>query len=74
MEIGFAWTACATAGQPPQGGLTLAAERERRPKLAPRSGRRAKGMKMVALEARHGPARPVVRRWLASFLIDMVFR
>lgn len=72
MEIGFAWTACATAGQPPQGGLTVACDVGRRP--APRSGRRAKTMKMVALEARQGPARPVVKRWLASFLIDMVFR
>lgn len=40
----------------------------------PRSGRRHKQLKMVALEARHGPARPVVRRWLASFLIEMIFR
>lgn len=47
----------------------MACERTRR--VAPRSGRHAKSLKMTSLEARHGPARPVVRRWLASFLIDM---
>ncbi|MEA3201196.1 MAG: hypothetical protein QOE90_2624 [Thermoplasmata archaeon] len=41
---------------------------------APRSGRKHKALKMTALEARHGPARPIVRRWLASFLIEMVLR
>jgi hypothetical protein len=41
---------------------------------APRSGRQRKQLKMTALHARHGPARPIVRRWLASFLIDMVLR
>ena len=50
----------------------MAAERARR--VAPRSGSRTKHLKMTALEARHGPARPVVRRWLASFLVDMVLR
>lgn len=49
----------------------MACERTRVP---PKSGRVAKKHKMVALEARHGPARPVVRRWLASFLVDMIFR
>lgn len=47
----------------------MACERTRR--VAPRSGRHAKTLKMTALEARHGPARPAVRRWLASFLVDM---
>jgi len=28
---------------------------------------------MTALEARHGPARPRVRSWLASFLHDILF-
>ena len=50
----------------------MACERAVRP--APRSGRAHKTLKMTALEARHGPARPAVRRWLASFLVDMVFR
>lgn len=50
----------------------MAAERARR--VAPRSGSHHKTLKMTALEARHGPARPVVRRWLASFLVDMIFR
>jgi len=40
----------------------------------PRSGREHRKLKMVALEARHGPARPAVRRWLASFLVEMLFR
>lgn len=48
----------------------MACERTVRP--APRSGRVHKKVKMTAMEARHGPARPAVRRWLASFLIDMV--
>jgi hypothetical protein len=50
----------------------MACERALRP--APRSGRARKTMKMTAMEARHGPARPAVRRWLASFLVDLVFR
>lgn len=50
----------------------MACERERR--VAPRSGRGRKKLKMTAMEARHGPARPAVRRWLASFLVDMLFR
>lgn len=50
----------------------MACERAVRP--APRSGTAHKKLKMTALEARHGPARPAVRRWLASFLVDMVFR
>jgi hypothetical protein len=29
---------------------------------------------MITMEARHGPARPLVRRWLAGFLLDMVLR
>jgi|GEM_PF-6386848 len=29
---------------------------------------------MTAMQARHGPARPAVRRWLASFLIEMLVR
>jgi hypothetical protein len=41
---------------------------------APRSGRQRKQAKRVALQARHGPARPLVARWLASFLIEMVLR
>lgn len=47
----------------------MVAERARR--VAPRSGRHQKTIKMTALQARHGPARPGMRRWLASFLIDM---
>ncbi|HUR68724.1 MAG TPA: hypothetical protein VM370_05710 [Candidatus Thermoplasmatota archaeon] len=39
--------------------------------MAPRSGRHAKTLKMTTLEARHGPARPAMRNWLASFLVDM---
>lgn len=50
----------------------MACERARR--VAPRSGRHHKGMKMTALEARQGPARPAVRRWLASFLVEMLFK
>lgn len=46
----------------------MAAQRSRR--VATRSGRDRKTLKMTALEARHGPARPAVRGWLASFLID----
>lgn len=49
----------------------MACERTR---VAPRSGRTHKKLKMTSLEARHGPARPAVRRWLASFLVDMIFR
>lgn len=45
---------------------------ERRP--SPKSGSTRKKLKMTALEARHGPARPAVQRWLASFLIDMILR
>ena len=41
---------------------------ERRP--SPRSGKSHKQLKMTAMQARHGPARPVVARWLASFLVD----
>jgi hypothetical protein len=41
--------------------------------IAPRSGRAKKALKMTTLEARHGPARPTVRHWLASFLVDMLF-
>jgi len=48
----------------------MAAERSRR--VATRSGRQAKNLKMTALQARHGPARPAVRSWLASFLIDFL--
>lgn len=48
----------------------MAAERARR--VAPRSGSHHKKLKMTTLEARHGPARPGMRRWLASFLIDML--
>lgn len=44
---------------------------ERKPRVSPRSGRHAKTLKMTALQARHGPARPAVRSWLASFLVDM---
>lgn len=50
----------------------MACERERR--VAPKSGRSRKQLKMTSLEARHGPARPAVRRWLATFLVDMVLR
>lgn len=50
----------------------MAAQRACR--VAPRSGSHKKTLKMTSLEARHGPARPVVRRWLASFLVDMVLR
>jgi hypothetical protein len=48
----------------------MAAERARR--VAPRSGRQQKKIKMTTMHARHGPARPGMRRWLASFLIDML--
>lgn len=48
----------------------MAAQRSRR--VATRSGRQAKSIKMTALQARHGPARPAVRSWLASFLIDFL--
>lgn len=48
----------------------MAAERSRR--VTTRSGRHHKTIRMTALEARHGPARPMVRNWLASFLIDML--
>ena len=41
---------------------------------SPRSGQAHKKLKMTALEARHGPARPLVQRWLASFLVEMLFR
>ena len=44
---------------------------ERKPRVAPRSGSHAKALKMTAMQARHGPARPAVRSWLASFLVDM---
>lgn len=47
---------------------------ERAPRPAPRSGRTHRTLKMTAMEARHGPARPAMRRWLASFLLDMVIR
>jgi len=40
----------------------------------PRSGSQRKAFKMVAMEARHGPARPAVRRWLASFLVEWIVR
>lgn len=50
----------------------MACERARR--VAPRSGRQHKRLQMTNLEARHGPARPAVRRWLASFLVEMLFR
>lgn len=43
----------------------------RRFRVATRSGRQHKRIQMTALQARHGPARPGVRNWLASFLIDM---
>ena len=49
----------------------MACERKR---VAPKSGRSRKTLKMTTLEARHGPARPAVRRWLASFLVEMIFR
>lgn len=39
----------------------------------PRSGRQHKKLKTTSMQARHGPARPAVRRWLASFLVDMLF-
>lgn len=52
----------------------MAAQRDRRASVAPKSGRAHKSLKMTALEARHGPARPVVRRWLHSFLIEILFR
>jgi hypothetical protein len=51
----------------------LAAERERR-SVQPRSGKAHKQLKMTSMQARHGPARPIVRRWLASFLVDMIFK
>lgn len=44
----------------------------RRFRVATRSGRQAKTLKMTSLQARHGPARPAVRNWLASFLIDFL--
>jgi hypothetical protein len=50
--------------------VLMAAER----RVAPKSGTTHRKLKMTALEARHGPARPTVRRWLASFLIEMVLR
>lgn len=50
----------------------MAAQREGR--VAPRSGRSRKSLKTTAMQARHGPARPLVRRWLASFLVDLVLR
>lgn len=50
----------------------MAAQREGR--VSPKSGRTHKKLKMTALHARHGPARPLVQRWLASFLVEMVFR
>jgi hypothetical protein len=49
----------------------MAALRDR--SVRARSGRAHKQLKMTALQARHGPARPVVRSWLASFLIEMLF-
>ena len=52
--------------------VSVAAYSDRR--VAPKSGRAHKKLKMTAMEARHGPARPVVRRWLLSFLVDAVFR
>lgn len=50
----------------------MACERERR--VAPKSGGSRKHLKMTSMQARHGPARPAMRRWLASFLVDMIFR
>jgi hypothetical protein len=50
----------------------MAAERDRR--VAPKSGRSHRKLKMTSMEARHGPARPLVRRWLASFLIEILLR
>lgn len=50
----------------------MAAQRDAR--VSPKSGRAHKKLKMTAMHARHGPARPLVQRWLASFLIEMVFR
>lgn len=50
----------------------MAAQREGR--VTPKSGRTHKSLKMTAMQARHGPARPIVRRWLASFLVDLVLR
>ncbi|MFA5861927.1 MAG: hypothetical protein WDA16_09575 [Candidatus Thermoplasmatota archaeon] len=49
----------------------MAAMRER---VTPRSGRSHKKLKMTTMQARHGPARPLVRRWLASFLIEMILK
>lgn len=48
----------------------MAAQRSRR--VATRSGSQHKKFQMTALQARHGPARPAVRSWLASFLIDFM--
>ena len=50
----------------------MAALRDR--SVRARSGRTHKQLKMTAMHARNGPARPLVRRWLASFLIEMLFR
>lgn len=49
----------------------MAAMRDR---VTPKSGRTHRKLKMTAMQARHGPARPLVQRWLASFLIEMIFR
>lgn len=50
----------------------MAAQREGR--VSPKSGRTHKSLKMTAMQARHGPARPLVQRWLASFLVDMILK
>ena len=52
--------------------FAMAALRDR--SVRARSGRTHKQLKMTAMHARNGPARPLVRRWLASFLIEMLFR
>lgn len=49
----------------------MACQRQR---VVPMSGRQHKRLKMTSLEARHGPARPGMRRWLASFLVDMILK